>query len=866
MLKKLHLKTMLLLALMLLGASSTWADEVKYTISSLNTLTTTGTAPAGSSASIVETYSTSCQMTKGNKQTLTLKNYNGLRITKIVLSMKSNSKGGGGNLYYSTDGGKTKTYIVGSSSAGATFNTASWNGSWSTSYVDITKNTDITCTDDDFVIVISATANSIYCQSYTITYEATSALSSIALSGSYKTKFHVGDEFSFGGTVTATYENGSTKDVTTGTTFTGYDLSVAGSQTVTASFTDNAVTKTADYGINVLVPIATVIGDLSPTKVNLGDMDDFTLPITFAAGTDASDYEVTWTSSDATILELAGETYEAKKAGKVTVTVNVEPVDDDTYYAVSKEFSVKVVDPAANDGLSEAKAFTVAEAIDFYNDAESDYDADTEYYVKSTISSIGSLSSGALSYWLADDGVSDHFEVYKGKGIGGADFTSTEDLTVGDLVVVKGKISKYGSTYEFSAGSTLISRKVRSAAGIAWSSSDEVLIALNNDSYSLPTLTNPNSLTVTYSSSDENVAVVNETTGEVLVDNTAEGSTSITATFAGNTDYLPAAVSYDITVYDPNAKGTKMNPYTVAEVIAMAPSSTSIAEASDVYVKGYVVGTYLNGSYAQFSRTDKTVVTVMALADDSEESDNTLTIPVQLPDNEIRTAFNVKDNHFNVGVAQVIIKADVFKYFGAPGLKNPEEITKVAEKVNIGADGMATYYTDCALDFTGFDDMYAYTATVTSEGEITYDQVLQAPANTGLLLRNKNKAAASHVVPVAASPETVSENAFIGTLSDIAALATDGGEGKTNYILNKVSGTVGFYKAAGHKVGTHKAYLQVPAGVTAKGFYGFDDATAVEGIEIAGVNNVIVYNLQGQRVNDSYRGVVIVNGKKFVNK
>lgn len=858
MLKKLHLKTMLLLAFMLMGASSTWADEVKYTISSLNTLTTTGTAPAGSSASIVETYSTSCQMTKGNKQTLTLKNYNGLRITKIVLSMKSNSKGGGGNLYYSTDGGTTKTYIVGSSSAGATFNTASWNGSWSTSYVDITKNTDITCTDDDFVIVISATANSIYCQSYTITYEATSALSSIALSGSYKTKFHVGDEFSFGGTVTATYENGSTKDVTTSTTFTGYDLSVAGIQTVTASFTDNAVTKTADYGIKVLVPIATAIGDLSPTKVNLGDMDDFTLPITFAAGTDASDYEVTWTSSDATILELAGETYEAKKAGKVTVTVNVEPVDDDTYYAVSKEFSVKVVDPDANDGLSEAKAFTVAEAIDFYNDAESDYDADTEYYVKSTISSIGSLSSGALSYWLADDGVSDDFEVYKGKGIGGADFTSTEDLTVGDLVVVKGKISKYGSTYEFSAGSTLISRKVRSEAGIAWSSSDEVLIALNNDSYSLPTLTNPNSLTVTYSSSDENVAVVNETTGEVLVDNTAEGSTTITATFAGNTDYLPADVSYDITVYDPNAKGTKMNPYTVAEVID--GTATGV-----VYVKGYIVGTYGSGSKSNFARSGQ-IKSNLALADNADESNSDNTAALQLENNSLRTDFNASDKPYNIGVAQIVVKGSVVSYITSKGIKSPEEITKVAEKVNIGADGMATYYTDCALDFTGFDDMYAYTATVTSEGEITYDQVLQAPANTGLLLRNKNKAAASHVVPVAASPETVSENAFIGTLSDIAALATDGGEGKTNYILNKVSGTVGFYKAAGHKVGTHKAYLQVPAGVTAKGFYGFDDATAVEGIEIAGETNVPVYNLQGQRVNDSYRGVVIVNGKKFVNK
>ena len=164
-------------AVMLLTMMATtgrmWGETVKYTLSSSSTttLTTTGTAPNGSSASIAQTYSTSCQMTSGNSQTLTLTNYYGYSITNITLSMKSNSKGGAGKLSYSTDGGATFTYIVGSSTGDVAFNQAAWNGAWSTSYVDISK--DVTIVPEsgkNLIIKIEATANSLYCQSYQFTY------------------------------------------------------------------------------------------------------------------------------------------------------------------------------------------------------------------------------------------------------------------------------------------------------------------------------------------------------------------------------------------------------------------------------------------------------------------------------------------------------------------------------------------------------------------------------------------------------------------------------------------------------------------------------------------------------------------------
>ncbi len=71
-------------------------------------------------------------------------------------------------------------------------------------------------------------------------------LSSISLSG-YQTAFITGDEFVFGGTVTAHYSDNTTEDVTEDASFTGYNMSVAGNQTVTVSYGG----KTATYSITL---------------------------------------------------------------------------------------------------------------------------------------------------------------------------------------------------------------------------------------------------------------------------------------------------------------------------------------------------------------------------------------------------------------------------------------------------------------------------------------------------------------------------------------------------------------------------------------------------------------------------------------
>lgn len=72
----------------------------------------------------------------------------------------------------------------------------------------------------------------------------------ITLSGE-TTSIDRNQAFSFGGTVTAHYTNGTTADVTASTTFSGYNMSTAGTYTVTASYTENGITKTATYSLTV---------------------------------------------------------------------------------------------------------------------------------------------------------------------------------------------------------------------------------------------------------------------------------------------------------------------------------------------------------------------------------------------------------------------------------------------------------------------------------------------------------------------------------------------------------------------------------------------------------------------------------------
>ena len=90
---------------------------------------------------------------------------------------------------------------------------------------------------------------------------------------------------------------------------------------------------------------------------------------------------------------------------------------------------------------SENDPYTVAEAI-----AAIKAGAPTnEVYVTGIVSDVYFYSDQykSLSYYISDDGKSKDMQVYSGKGLNGADFTSKDDLKVGQKVTIKGIIKAF---------------------------------------------------------------------------------------------------------------------------------------------------------------------------------------------------------------------------------------------------------------------------------------------------------------------------------------------------------------------------------------------------------------------------------------
>jgi len=155
------------------GGSTPTEYTVTYTIATTSSVTPSGDAPSGSSATFVNTYTNNkVQITKTNSQTLTLSGFEGATITGLTLSMHSNKSSGSG----------TFSMVAGTTTLAAISLVTNWNSwyninAWSqTDFQDVivvlTNDSYVIKKDEDVVITISCiNNNSLYNQSFTITYE-----------------------------------------------------------------------------------------------------------------------------------------------------------------------------------------------------------------------------------------------------------------------------------------------------------------------------------------------------------------------------------------------------------------------------------------------------------------------------------------------------------------------------------------------------------------------------------------------------------------------------------------------------------------------------------------------------------------------
>ncbi len=139
------------------------------------------------------------------------------------------------------------------------------------------------------------------------------------------------------------------------------------------------------------------------------------------------------------------------------------------------------------------------------------------------------------------------------------------------------------------------------SAGLVWSTASYTATIDGENTF--PTLTNPHGVTVSYSSSNTAAATINASTGAISL--VAPGTTTISAKFNGNDDYLAQTVTYALTVEAAPVDITNdiENPYTIAEAYDLITAGEDLG--TPVFVKGVithitevdVIGTYGNATY-----------------------------------------------------------------------------------------------------------------------------------------------------------------------------------------------------------------------------------------------------------------------------
>jgi hypothetical protein len=151
--------------------------------------------------------------------------------------------------------------------------------------------------------------------------------------------------------------------------------------------------------------------------------------------------------------------YEPIEVGEAsfTITCHYTPADgEEGYDDVVQTLSFTVVDP--NGPGTENNPYTVEQA-------RAAIDAGTGVngvYAKGIVSEIVTAYNsqfGNITYNISADGTTDavQLQAYRGKNYEGANFTSEDDIQVGDEVVIFGDLKKYNQTYEFDQGNQLVS-------------------------------------------------------------------------------------------------------------------------------------------------------------------------------------------------------------------------------------------------------------------------------------------------------------------------------------------------------------------------------------------------------------------------
>ena len=412
--------------------------------------------------------------------------------------------------------------------------------------------------------------------------------------------------------------------------------------------------------------------------------------------------------------------------------------------------------------------------------------------------------------------------------------------------------------------------------------------------------------TITYTSTDENVAVVDVNGTVDLMDK--EGTTTITATFAGDDTYAEASAEYTLTVTDPNKLEvtfdfTKPENYGYGKLESDGASVN--IEKGGVINSGIVTITNVNpGNTASRFWNSKGVIALRLY----ENAQTTISVPEGYILKKVTSDAKIIGNAATWSSGKV--GGSDYEWVAI------EDVNSVTFTANttIKMANMTVYYanatsgaTSGTINFIAHDaEGYRY-ATFSSDKDVVFtDDVVVSgvsitngnlnvpdftsgsydvtdaekgnvkgyyvPANTGVLV-NCLAETATYYFPKTEQTVTLPAN-------QLKPAPVGGGKFnadpeykyyKLAYDNYKAQTGLGFYwgaeNAGAFKVKAGTAYLAVPTSEAnnAKGFAFDGETTGVENVNVAANQSKTIYNLNGQRVsNMSQAGLYIVNGKKVV--
>ena len=595
---------------------------------------------------------------------------------------------------------------------------------------------------------------------------------------------------------------------------------------------------------------------------------------------------VTYSTSDATIADVNSSTGAVtikSKAGNATITASTE--GDETHDAGNASYKIYVYE---HSGTETASAFTVAEANDFITNTL--YVAGN-YYVAGIVSQTNStISSGKNTYYISDDGSkTNQLQVFQGKDLENADFTSETLVKLGEEVVVYGPLTLYNTKPRIDTENNLysITRKTDANLSVHSDASLEVTEEIS-DVY-----TTDSDGDVTITSSNPEIAAME---GNKLVAYKA-GTTKITVNVASNPTYAGAVNSFDVTV-------TVKDP--------VAPQGLSDVGFQKVTTEGAVA----SGDYLIVCETGN-VAFDGSLATLDVASNN---ISVKITSNMIPALESLKAAVFTYDATAKTLRNKSGKYIGRSEYTNGLEVAAsatVTNSISIDASGNVII---TALESEGSNTDAGKFTTLrynSSSGDTRFRYYKSGQKDIQLY---KLSSAASYgisigtagwrtIVPAASASLPDGLKAYIvtgdvadgkATLTEVASIKAgeayvlngDAGDytltvidspaeptgnklrvsteldGNGAYVLANRSHGVGFYLWNGGSLGAGRVILPADAVTSAREFIAFDNETT-------GIKNLTPalsqgegawYDLQGRRVAQPAKGLYIVNGKKVVLK